>query len=368
VGQMTMADLLAKQSNNESETVNKNLKLERGQEIQGTIIQVTNSEVILDLGSKAEGVLSKKDFNPEQQANLKPGHKVTAYVVRRENESGQVLLELFKTVPSKGRGSNIRLDKFIAAQKNNQVLKGKGMEVNRGGLVVEIDRVRGFLPSSLVALSQAANLEDMIDKDIQVTVVEVDAGQNRLILSQKVTVSEETKLKLAQLKVGDKVEGEVAGVLSFGLFVTLPDKMSGARADALDALVHVSELAWEKVEDPATLYKVGDKVEAQIVSIDSNNGRANLSVKQLLGDPFKDKVKDFQSDDIVKAVVTKVTGQGIFLDVEGIEGFIPSSKIEADVSYEIGKSLSCLVDSVDAQKRRLNLAPFITSTKDLIYK
>jgi len=263
-------------------------------------------------------------------------------------------------MPSKGRGTNIHLEKFIAAQKSNQVLSGKGIEVNRGGLVVEIGKTRGFLPSSLVSLSQAANLEDLVGKDVQVTVVEVDPGQNRLILSQKTTVSEETKQNLSKFKPGDKVEGEVAAVLSFGVFVGLPDKIEG--------LVHVSEISWEKVEDPTSLYKVGDKIEAQITSIDLSTGRANLSIKQLAQDPFKEKAKDYQPDDIVKAIVTKVTGQGVFLDVEGIEGLIPSAKIEADQSYEIGKSLSCLVDSVDTQKRRINLAPFITSTKDLIYK
>lgn len=354
---MTMADLLAKQDN--KTPLNKSLKLERNQEITGEIIQIGDSEIILDLGSKAEAVLPLKDFSDEQAGNLKVGDKVTAYVVRAENESGQVVLELHKTLP-KGKGSNIRLDRFIAAQKSNQVLKGRGIEVNRGGLIVEIDKVRGFLPSSLVSLSQAANMEELIDKDIQVTVVEVDPGQNRLILSQKTNVSEDTKAKLSKLKAGDKVEGEVAAVLSFGIFVTLPEKIEG--------LVHVSEMSWEKVEDPATLYKVGDKVEAQITSVDSNTGRANLSIKQLASDPFKEKAKNYQPDDIVKGVVTKVTGQGVFLDVEGVEGFIPSSKIEADQSYEMGKSLSCLVDSVDSQKRRINLAPFITSTKDLIYK
>ena len=350
---MTMADLLAKQE----ET---NLKLERGQEVEGEAVQINDSEIILDLGSKSEGVLSRKDFSPEQEANLKVGIKVTAYVIRSENESGQVVLELHKTMPSKGRGTNIRLEKFIAAQKSNQVLSGKGIEVNRGGLVVEIGKTRGFLPSSLVSLSQAANLEDLVGKDVQVTVVEVDPGQNRLILSQKTTVSEETKQNLSKFKPGDKVEGEVAAVLSFGVFVGLPDKIEG--------LVHVSEISWEKVEDPTSLYKVGDKIEAQITSIDLSTGRANLSIKQLAQDPFKEKAKDYQPDDIVKAIVTKVTGQGVFLDVEGIEGLIPSAKIEADQSYEIGKSLSCLVDSVDTQKRRINLAPFITSTKDLIYK
>lgn len=354
---MSMADLLAKQV--EGNSSNKNLKLERNQEIQGEVIQIMGLDVILDLGSKAEGILSLKDFTPEQQTNLKPGDKVTAYVVRTENESGQVVLELHKSAP-RGKGSNPRLDKFIAAKNSNQILKGKGIEVNRGGLVVEVDRTRGFLPSSLVTLAAAANLEDLVDKEIQVSVVEVDPSQNRLILSQKVNVSEDTKAKLSKLKSGDKVSGEVAAVLSFGVVVKLEDGLEG--------LVHVSEVSWEKVEDPSTIYKAGDKIEAQVINVDLNGGKVNLSVKQLAADPFKEIAEKYQSDDIVKATITKVTGQGIFLDVEGVEGFIPSAKVEADQTYEIGKSLSCLVDSVDTQKRRLNLAPFITSTKDLIYK
>lgn len=347
-----MADLLAKQDQT-------NLKLERGQEVEGQVVQIENSEIILDLGGKSEGVLSKKDLPEEQQAKLKIGDTLKAYVVRTENESGLVVLETYRTSSNK-KGSNPRLEKFIAAQKSGQVLKGKGMEVNRGGLVVEVDRTRGFLPASLIALSQMANMEDLVDKDIQVKVVEVDASQNRLILSQQVSVSGDLKAKISGLKNGDKVSGVVEAVLSFGILVKLEDGVFG--------LVHVSELSWERQEDPSALFKVGDKVDAVITSVDVEGGRINLSIKQLASDPFKEVAEKYQSDDIVKGTVTKVTGQGIFLDVEGVEGFIPSGKIEADQTYEIGKSLSCLVDSVDTQKRRINLAPFITSTKDLIYK
>jgi len=333
----------------------------RGQEIEGEVILITDSEIILDLGGKSEGVLPKKDLSLEQAANLKVGDKLLTFVVVPENESHQVVLELHKTVLSKtGKPGNIRLDRFILAKKNNQVLTGKGLEVNKGGLIVEIDKVRGFLPSSLVTLSQAANMDELIDKDIQVTVVEVDPAQNRLILSQKTNLSEEIKSKLSKLKAGDKVEGEVAAVLPFGVFISLPDGVEG--------LVHVSEMTWDKVEDPNSLYKIEDKVTSQVMSIDSNTGRANLSIKQLVSDPFKEKASSYQPDDIVKATITKVTTQGVYLDIEGIEGVIPSSKMEGEVTYEAGKSLSCLVDSVDEHKRRINLAPFRTSTKDLIYK
>lgn len=351
---MSMADLLAKQENKQETT----LKLERNQEVEGRIVLVTNSEIILDLGGKSEGILSIKEFPEEQQDKLKEGDLVKAYVVRAENESGQVALELYKTSTSKK--GNPRLERFMAAKNRGQVLTGRGMEVNRGGLVVEIDKTRGFLPSSLVSLSNAAKLEDLVDKDIQVTIVEVDPAQNRLILAQKISVSDDVKAKLSKYKSGDKVEGEVSGVISFGVIVDLGEGISG--------LAHVSELSWDKVEDPSLIYKTGDKVSAQVMSVDVTSGRVNLSLKQLENDPFKEKAKDFYPDDVVKATISKVTGQGIILDVKGLEGFIPSAKLEADETYEIGKSISCLVDSVDEQKRRINLAPFITSTKDLIYK
>lgn len=352
---ISMADLLAKQES-------KPLSVSRGQEVEGTVVTIFDNEVILDLGTKSEGVLQKKDILPDQLENLKVGDKLSTFVLLTENESGQVVLGFQKAL-SKGRGgaSQFNWEKFQQAQRRNSTLRGKGLEINKGGLIVEVDGVRGFLPSSQVTLTQAANLEEMIGKDLDVTVIEVDPNQNRLIFSQKTSVSEDVKAKLNKLKVGDKVEGQVAAVLPFGVFISLPDGVEG--------LVHISEISWDKVEDPNTVYKVGDKVEAQVISVDEATGRANLSVKQLSQDPFLEKVKDLNKDDVVKATVTKITSQGIFLSLEGgIEGVIPTSKTEADTDYPIGKTMNCLIDSIDTQKRRVTLAPFITSTKDLIYK
>jgi len=348
---LTMADLLAK----------SNFKpLSRGEEAEGTVVAILKTDIILDLGSKSEGVLSKKDLTPSQAQNLEIGSKITATVVYPENESGQVVLGFIKPTNYKGFPTNPKFTKFEQALRNNQVITGKGVEVNKGGLIVEVGGVRGFLPSSQVALSQASNLDGLIDKDIVLTVIEVDANQNRLIFSQKTTVSDETKDKLSKLKVGDKVNGKVAAVLQFGVFASLEDGVEG--------LVHISEISWEKVEDPSTLYKVGDEIEAIVVSIDSGTGKVNLSIKQLSKDPFTQKAKDLQPDDVVKGTVTKVSSAGVFVELDnGLEGLLHTSKIEP-TDYPIGKTLTLLVDSVDSQKRRVNVVPFVTSTKDLIYK
>lgn len=349
---MSMADLLAKQDL-------KKLSISRGQELVGQVVAITESEVTFDLGTKSEGVLTKKDLSGEQIKSLKIGDKLPVFVTLVENEAGQVLLSLKKATP---RGiQNPKWDKFLSASKEGKTFTGKGVEVNKGGLIVEVGEVRGFLPASQVSLSQASALEDLIGKDVTVTVIEIDPSQNRLIFSQKANVSEEVKEKLGKIKLGDKVNGKVAAVLPFGIFVTLPDGVEG--------LVHVSEISWEKVEDPGKLFKVGDNVSTQVISVDSNTNRVNLSIKQTKTDPFLEIANKYKKDDVVKGIVSKVSNIGVFVTLgDNLEGLIHTSKIEQGTIYEVGQKVTALVDNIDPVKRRIALVPFITTTKGLIYK
>lgn len=348
---ISMADLLAK---SELKSVNVN----RGQEVEGQVIAILQNEIILDLLSKAEGVLQKRELSSQQLEKLKVGDKINAFVLQLENENGQVVLGLQKQVKNMGNASRWR--KFEEVLRDGQSLKGKGIELNKGGLIVEVGGLRGFLPSSQVSLSQVANIEELVGQEIEVTVLEADSNQNRLIFSQKTNISEDIKTKLSKLKISDQVKGKVAAVLPFGIFVSLDNGVEG--------LVHISEISWEKVEDPGILFKVGDEVEAQVISLDANTGRVNLSMKQLSQDPFINKVGELQANDTVKGKILKITSMGVFVDLElGVEGMIHSVKLEGE-EYQIGQEVTCLVDSIDTQKRRVNLVPFITSTKDLIYK
>ena len=347
----------------------KSFNISRGQELTGEVITILDQEIILDLGTKAEGVLPKKDLPAEQAEKLNVGDKLQVFVAQVENESGQVVLALRKATSTNLKsGSFAKWDKFQEAISSGKTFVGKGLEVNKGGLIVEIGEVRGFLPSSQVALSQAGDLSDLIGKEISVTIIEADAGANRLILSQKATLTEEAKEKLGKLKIGDKVSGTVAAVLPFGIFISLGDAQSG-EAGGVEGLVHVSELAWEKVEDPGKLFKIGDTVSAQVTSIDSNTNRVNLSIKQTSADPFVEITKKYSKDDVLKGTVAKVSSMGVFVALDdNIEGLIHSSKLDPTISYEAGEKITVLVDNVDTAKRRIYLAPFITSTKDLIYK
>lgn len=357
---MSMADLLAKQDEQSSST-KKKFSVVRGQEVEGEVIAILPQEIVLDLGTKAEGILPKRDLSEDQLSKLKVGDKFTATVVYPENESGQVVLTFQRPSQRGGAPSSAKFSRFEQAKEDGKVLTGKGLEVNKGGLIIEVLGVRGFLPSSQVALAQASNIDDLVGKEIQVTVIDIDPSQNRLIFSQKSEISEEVKEKIDTLKIGDKVEGEVAAVLPFGIFVSLQDQLEG--------LVHVSEISWEKVEDPNTLYKVGDKVSAKVISVDSATGKVNLSIKQLGKDPFSQKVEGIEASDVVKGEVIKVSANGISVMLEGgAEGLVSNSKIDETTKYEVGDKGSFLVSSIDTQKRRVNLTPFVTSTKGLIYK
>jgi small subunit ribosomal protein S1 len=347
---MTMAELLAKQSFKAPQ---------RGEEVEGTIIASLKDEFILDLGSKSEGVLSKKELPEEELEKLKVGNKLKAFV-QSENESGQIVLGLQKSL-GRGGTNSARFAKFEQALRTNQTLIGRVLEANKGGLMIEVNGTRGFLPTSQVALSVVDNLSDLVGKEFKVKVIELDPDQNRLIFTQVVELPEDLKAKINALKIGDDVEGKISSILSFGLVIKLDSGLEG--------FIHISEAAWERQEDLNDLFKVGDTVRVKVTSVDLASGRVNLSIKQLQEDPFAEIAKKYQADDIIKAEVSRVEEKGVFLRLDAaVEGFIPTSKLDKDTEYLPGAKISCIVDSVDAKRRVVNLAPFITSTKDLIYK
>lgn len=356
---LSMADLLAKQSN-------KNFSLSRGQEVEGVVVAILDQEIILDLGAKSEGVLSKKDLSSSQSSSLKVGDKISVSVIAPESESGQAIVTSKKSTPATQGGKTTinpeKWEKFQQALDDQKTLTAKGIEVNKGGLILETSAgVRGFLPSSQVSLSQSLAIDELVGKEIQVMVIEVDPSQNRLIFSQKANVTEEVKTKIEKLKNGDKVSGKVVTVLPFGIFVSLNDGVEG--------LVHISEIAWEKVEDPSKLFKTGDEVEAVVISTDQNTGKVNLSIKQLSDDPFIALSEKFQKDDIVKGIISRIASQGAYVTLsEGIEALMPTAKFEPEASYQVGQEITVSIEAIEPQKRRILVSPFLTTTKGLIYK
>lgn len=338
----------------------------RGQQVKGTIIIKSDQDLTLDLGGKYEGSLSLREFPKEKQDSIKLGDSIEAFVVDTGRDSGQISLSLSQAASlktrSKFKGRMLDWSRFKSARGSQTEFAGRILEVNKGGLIVEIDEVRGFLPNSQVGfelVKKVGKEESLAGQIIRVTVSEVDEETNKLILTQKGLVSQSEKDNLNKFTIGDTVSGEIVNILPFGLFVDV---------ESVGGLVFIGEVSWEREENLADKFKVGQKVQTKVVGKDEELGRLNLSIKQLQQDPFTKLAEKFQADDVVKGTIKSVDAAGITIDLgEDIEGFLPSSRL-AGASYEVGEKTNFLVDSIDTQRRKINLAPFVTSTEGLIYK
>ena len=343
----------------------KSINLQFGQEVEGKVVSLNDKEIVLDLGTKSEGILPSKEL-PKP---LKVGDTLKVFVVQPENESGQVTVGMQKPVIEKTsrfdrgfRDKNQDWAKFIQAKNQNSKLSGTVIEVNKGGLILEVDGTRGFLPGSQIgidALGKTTKSRDITGQELVVTVIEIDSNNNRLIFSQKGQANEELQTKLKVIKQGSKVKGQVLAIYPFGVLVGFEDKIG---------VVFPQDASWERVEDLATTFQTGIEVEAIVVGIEPEYGRINLSTKALEEDPYKKIAEKFQTDDVVSAVVAAVVPAGAsFTLQDGVEGFMPSGKM-GGTNYEVGQKIQVLVDSVDINKRKVIVAPFITSTTGLIYK
>ncbi len=357
---------------------NKLLTVHRGQEVEGEVVSINEKEITLDLGTKSEGIIARREI--PNLKDLKVGSKLKAFVYLTENEYGQTMLSLQKQTPrlesdrgrfrgsqSRGgrpRGRSLDWSKFTAALNQKSKLQGKVTEVNKGGLIVEASGVRGFLPNSQVGFEllskSGAGMDNLIGQDLTVTVIEVDSDNNKLIFSERGQVSGETLEKLREFKEGQKVIGKIVAILPFGLVVDT----KGA-----EGLVFISDVSWEKVDDLQNKFSVGQELEVLVVGLDEELGRLNLSIKQLSDDPFAKVAENYPVDEVVKGTVSAVSEKGVAIQLEdGLEGFLPASKMDQNITYEVGNVATWLVDSVDLQRRKINLAPFVTSTAGLIYK
>lgn len=350
----------------------KVINTRRGQEMEGEIVLITDSELILDLGTKSEGVIQKREFPAAQAEKLKVGDKVKAFVIFNENENGQVVLSLHQAQPKStfGRGliaqrrggREVNWSRFKNAQVQKSKLSGTVTEINKGGLIVESEGVRGFLPNSQtgseVLSKNVASSQELIGQAVNFLVTEISEDANKLIFSQKGLTEDPIKAELRNFKRGDKFAGKVVSVLPFGVVV---EKM-GVRG-----LVLISEVSWERVEDLSN-FSQGQEVETLVLGVDEDLGKLNLSIKQLSEDPFLKMAEKYPTDEVVKGEVTDITDVGVAVALEGAEGLLPASKMNPDTKYEAGKSMSFLVDGIDTSRRKVNLAPFVTSTAGLIYK
>jgi ribosomal protein S1 len=325
-----------------------------GDIVDGVVVRVDPDEVLVDIGSKAEGVISSKElgFRGDAGTELEPGDQIKVYVLQPENEEGNVVLSL--------RRARAETTWLTAAEKQEtgDVMEAEVREQNKGGLIVNVLGLRGFLPSSQVARAYAGNLDQLVSQRIPVKILEVNRKRNRLIVSQKAAEDEDRARRredlFARLQVGDEVGGTVSGLTSYGAFVDI----GGA-----DGLIHISELSWDRVTRVTDVLQPGDDVKVKVIKLDTDQNRISLSLRQLQQDPWERLLQTIPVGSIVDGTVTKTKKYGAFLQViPGIEGLLHISELSWDHVdktedvVKVGDKVQVKVIGIDPARRRVSLS------------
>jgi small subunit ribosomal protein S1 len=334
----------------------------KGESVTGLITAKNRKMLMVDIGAKTEGIVVDKEFEmaSEYIDALEEGQEIEALVISEENNQGQVLLSLKKAA------SDARWDYFQEAIDQDTVLEAKGLEVNKGGLIVLVNGTRGFVPSSQFGKELVGSYQKLKGQTIQVKAIEVDREKNRLIFSERhVSEAQEIAQKsqaLDSVQIGEIYEGVVSGVMHFGLFVTVEVPIEGSESQGhVEGLVHISEISWEKVAHPKEYHAVGDRVKVRVLGVDDRTGKLNLSIKQLSDDPWTSIDERYQPGTTLNGTVSRVEPFGVFVNVEaGVDGLIHSSKLESGQVMNRGDEVTVHVESVDPHQRRMSLSLVLT--------
>lgn len=336
-------------------------------EIREGVIASINPEqkqILVSIGTKSEGVISGREFDAiphDELAKLEVGQRIPVYVLNPEDQNGNVVL------------SYTRAREEVAWREAEELLKShkpvhsKIVGYNKGGLIVPVGGLRGFLPASQVSLSRRAmaggdtpeeRWSKMIGEEIDVVVIELDRERRRLIVSERAASSETREsIKervIEELKEGDVRVGRVTSLADFGAFVNI----SGA-----DGLVHLSEISWDKINHPSEVLKVGDEVKVKVISIDRERKRIGLSIRQLQEDPWVQKAAKYQVGQLVEAEITRLTKFGAFAKIEDdLEGLIHISELsEKRVEHpkevlKEGEKVTLRIIRIDPANHRIGLS------------
>lgn len=331
-------------------------QLAAGEVVEATVLSVKKNEVWLDLGVNGVGMVPRREIGFGQK--LEPGTAVVASVVDPEIEDGQALMSLRKAAKDRG------WDEVKQLAEKGETIEVTAYDANRGGLLVELEGVRGFLPVSQLSAEHyprvgssdkdeiLQRLNSLTNKPLRVRILDVDRKGNKLIFSEKEAVREDMQARFEKLAIGDTVKGIVTGVVDFGAFVNV---------DGIEGLVHISEISWERVENPGEYVKVGDSIEAKIIAIDKD--RLSLSMKQTQADPWAKEAEQFNKGDEVEGTVTRITPFGAFIQLTpAVEALVHISELgegqsaDPEKLFKLNEKKTFKVIDIDRENRKISLS------------
>jgi ribosomal protein S1 len=344
----------------------------KGEIVEGTVVDVRDGLVIVDVGYKSEGIVAGRELKCDtlDWTKLVPGEKILVYVVKPEDDEGQLVLSIRRTQQA---SAWLNLEK---AKESNDVVETTVVEANNGGLIVEISQgIRGFIPTSQLDATRVyasgvrqvgkdisskvqKKLNSLVNEKISTRIIELDREKNRIILSEKRVTQEgdaqQREQTLRKTQEGDVLTGTVSGITPYGIFIN---------AQGLEGLVHLSELSWDKVEDVGALYKVGDPIKVMVIGISDGGKRVAYSIKRLQMDPWAEAISQFKVGDIVDGEVQKVVQYGAFVRIgKGLNGLIHiselSDKLVKDPSdiVAVGQEVKVKILSISSTERHLGLS------------
>ncbi len=336
---------------------------ERGDIRKGVITAITSNEILIDVQSKADGLIAGRELegiNPQTLNGFQVGEEILVYVLEPEDNNGHVVLSFTRAQEEQD------WEKVENSLESGEAITTFVEGYNKGGLLVPVGQLRGFVPGSLVSVfregdggSPEDRWNEAIGKEITLKVIEVDRSRQRLILSERDAIGETREAikdqLLDNLAVGDRVSGYVSSLADFGAFVNI---------QGVDGLVHLSELSWDHVDHPSDLVKVGQELEVEVISIDEDKRRIGLSMRRLLDNPWIEKAEEIQEGQLIQGTITNLTDFGAFARIENtdLEGLIHISELSMErVGHpsevvSVGETLALRVISLDMERHRIGLS------------
>jgi len=340
-------------------------KFEQGDIVKGMVVRIERDGILVDVGGKSEGFVPQKEISNIPVDSIDDVCKVNEhlefYILREENENGQLTLSLKRVAQARGW---VQLEN---QKKNDDTIRAKISAVVKGGVVVDVYGLRGFVPASQLRV-KGTTPEELIGMEIPMKILETDTKRNKLILSQRLAVQEEKAAQrekiLSTLESGQVVTGEVVRIADFGAFIDL---------GGLDGLLPISEISWERVSHPSDVLKVGQMVTTKVLKVDQDKGHISLSLKQMQPDPWKEIEDKFSEGQVVNGTVRKIQSFGAFVQIyPGVDALLPTVEMSEQPTakpeeiVQVGQQVKAIIKKFSPKEHKISLSLKGMDVQDLL--
>ncbi|TJX62953.1 bifunctional 4-hydroxy-3-methylbut-2-enyl diphosphate reductase/30S ribosomal protein S1 [Soehngenia saccharolytica] len=331
-------------------------RINRGDVLKGTVLYVTNNEVMVNINYKSDGIIQREELSKDSNVNpkdmFKVGDEIDVYVLKLDDGEGNVVLSAKRVEYLKD------WEKLEEKFKNNETVEAKVKNVVKGGLIASIDGVNGFIPASQVSVKFVKDLNQYVGKILKCKIIDFDIEKKKLILSSKIVEKEEKEEKKKDLweniHENDIIKGKVQRITDFGAFVDI---------GGVDGLIHISDMAWYRIKHPSEVLQEGQEVEVKVLNVDKEKGKISLGLKQTLQEPWEEFIKNYKVGDIVEGEIVNLLDFGAFVRlINGVDGLLHVSQISnehiekpSDV-LKIGDKIKVEIVDIDEENKKVNLS------------